>query len=57
MYVFPDICQIRLDFDQFVIAGPANTMEQIGAGAATHCTVDTFVIVVSYTFDDMFEVN
>lgn len=32
-----DICQVRLDFDTFVIAGPANT-EQIGTdGATTNC--------------------
>merc|ERR1712038_687386 len=42
-----DICQLRLDFTQFVLAGPANSMEQIAAGAATHCTRDTFVIVTT----------
>jgi len=36
-----DICQIRLDFNMFVIAGPANTNEQIGGAdpqnTNTHC--------------------
>jgi len=40
-----DICQVRLDFEQFQIAGPANTNEQIvGASAYTHCTRDTLII-------------
>jgi len=42
-----DICQLRLDFTQFVLAGPANSMEQIAAGAATHCTVDTFIVATT----------
>merc|ERR1712223_1718882 len=33
-----DICQLRLDFATFVIAGPANSWENIAAGQATHCT-------------------
>jgi len=42
-----DICQIRLDFAKFVLAGPANTMENIVANANTHCTVDTFTITTT----------
>jgi len=45
----PDICQIRLDFDIFVIGGPANIAENIGTAPAqttnTHCTQDTLTIV------------
>lgn len=43
-----DICQIRLDFTQFVIAGPANSFETItGNTAATinHCTNDDISFV------------
>lgn len=37
-----DICQIRLDFVDFVIAGPANTDEAIvAATSVTHCNADT----------------
>jgi len=32
-----DICQIRLDFGTMVIAGPANTLENIPAGDGTVC--------------------
>lgn len=46
-----DICQIRLDFSTFVLAGPANTLENIGGTVAqtthTHCTTDTLTIVTS----------
>lgn len=43
-----DICQIRLDFEMFQIAGPGNTDEQIvGASAYTHCTRDTLVITTT----------
>ena len=30
---FLDICQIRLDFDSFVIAGPSVSTEALAAGA------------------------
>lgn len=41
-----DICQIRLDFVAFVIAGPANTGELIaGATTLTHCTNDVMTLV------------
>lgn len=41
-----DICQIRLDFDTFVIGGVANSQEIIvGATALTHCTSDTLTMV------------
>lgn len=33
-----DICQVRLDFQNFVIAGPANTLENIATGAAAKGT-------------------
>jgi len=32
-----DICQIRLDFSNFIIAGPSVTTEAITAGASTMC--------------------
>lgn len=43
-----DICQIRLDFHSFVIAGPINSKEQIvGTSLATinHCTNDVVTFV------------
>merc|ERR1712165_645539 len=42
-----DICQIRLDFTRFVIGGPANTLENIGNDAGTHCTSDTLIITTA----------
>lgn len=43
-----DICQVRLDFEQFQIAGPGNTNEQIvGASAYTHCTRDLLTITTT----------
>jgi hypothetical protein len=40
-----DICQIRLDFTMFQIAGPGNTNEQIaGTTTYTHCTRDNLII-------------
>lgn len=43
-----DICQIRLDFETFQIAGPGNSDEQIvGASVYTHCTRDTLVITTT----------
>jgi hypothetical protein len=43
-----DICQIRLDFTMFQIAGPGNTNEQVvGATAYTHCTRDTLVVTTT----------
>lgn len=43
-----DICQMRLDFTMFQIAGPGNTNEQIvGASAYTHCTRDTLIITTT----------
>jgi len=38
-----DICQIRLDFDTFVIAGPAVTTEALALGGGSACQ-DTFQI-------------
>lgn len=43
-----DICQIRLDFDTFVIAGPANTLETILGltwAGQTHCINDFLTFV------------
>jgi len=49
-----DICQIRLDFTAFVIAGPDNLLENIGTAAVqtinTHCnpaTTDAMTIVTT----------
>jgi len=43
-----DICQMRLDFTMFQIAGPANTMEIIaGTTSYTHCTRDTMIITTT----------
>jgi hypothetical protein len=43
-----DICQIRLDFEMFQIAGPGNSNEQIAGGTTyTHCTRDTMVITTT----------
>lgn len=42
-----DICQLRLDFVDFVIAGPSNSLETIGVAATpalTHCTNDYMTI-------------
>jgi hypothetical protein len=43
-----DICQLRFDFTTFVLAGPANTQENIGTNVVqttnTHCTVDSLTI-------------
>merc|ERR550539_1971275 len=40
-----DICQVRLDFTTFLIAGPINSEEQIvGATQNHHCTNDKVVI-------------
>ena len=48
MLFFLDICQIRLDFTTFVIAGPANSLENIVAGTQNHnCLNDKITIVVS----------
>ena len=44
---FIDICQIRLDFTNFVVAGPAVTTELIPTGASTVCQ-DSLVIAVSF---------
>jgi len=41
-----DICQIRLDFDSFIIAGPAVTTELIGVDATTVCQ-DSLVLATS----------
>jgi hypothetical protein len=41
-----DICQLRLDFTTFNIAGPANTVESIGTATGTHC-VDTLQITTT----------
>jgi len=41
-----DICQIRLDFTNFVVAGPAVTTELIPTGASTVCQ-DSLVIATS----------
>lgn len=41
-----DICQLRLDFTTFIIAGPSNTVESIPAGAGTNCQ-DTLVITTT----------
>lgn len=44
-----DICQVRLDFDNFVIAGPANTQEQGGSDTvATNCQ-DTLTTTLTNT--------
>jgi len=41
-----DICQIRLDFEDFIIAGPANSGESIGGTTTTtHCTNDYFTLL------------
>lgn len=46
-----DICQIRLDFTTFVLAGPINAQESIGTAPAqttfTHCSIDTFQITTT----------
>jgi len=43
-----DICQLRLDFVDFVIAGPANSIELVSALTLnTHCAADTLTIVSS----------
>merc|ERR1712088_233152 len=41
-----DICQIRLDFTTFIIAGPAVTTELIPTGASTICQ-DGLVLATS----------
>merc|ERR1712223_1678218 len=41
-----DICQIRLDFTNFVVAGPAVTTELIPTGASTVCQ-DSLVLATS----------
>jgi hypothetical protein len=44
-----DICQVRLDFDNFVIGGPANTQEQSGSDTlATNCQ-DTLTTTLTNT--------
>lgn len=41
-----DICQIRLDFNAFVIAGPANTKENVpGTTSTSHCNADQMTLV------------
>lgn len=43
-----DICQIRLDFTSFVIAGPLNSLENIVAGTQNHhCTNDALTIAAT----------
>lgn len=45
--VSEDICQLRLDFTTFQIAGPANSQELFGgAGSGTHCA-DAFYVTTS----------
>jgi len=41
-----DICQMRLDFDTFIIAGPQNSQEVIGASTTTHCQ-DSLTLLTS----------
>jgi len=42
-----DICQLRLDFENFVIAGPSNSKQNIPNVARGHCTNDYMTIVSS----------
>jgi hypothetical protein len=46
-----DICQLRLDFTRFVIAGPQNAVENIGGAnlqtTNTHCLGDTLTITTT----------
>jgi hypothetical protein len=44
-----DICQIRLDFDNFVIGGPANSIESGTDGAKTNCK-DTLTTTLSSNY-------
>lgn len=41
-----DICQLRFDFDYFVIAGPANTIEAQSALADGNC-LDKFIVTLT----------
>lgn len=41
-----DICQLRLDFTKFIIAGPSNTQESIPATKGTHCQ-DSFAVTTT----------
>lgn len=41
-----DICQLRIDFTNFVIAGPSNTVESITAGTGTNCA-DSFRVTTT----------
>jgi hypothetical protein len=45
--VSSDICQLRLDFTTFVIAGPVNSGESITTILGTHCTADSLQIITS----------
>jgi hypothetical protein len=42
-----DICQIRLDFTEFIIGGPTNTRENIPAASLTNCDRDTMKITTT----------
>lgn len=44
-----DICQLRLDFTTFVIAGPGNSQESIGAGLGTNCADQLTVLTTDVT--------
>lgn len=45
-----DICQMRLDFQTFLIGGPANTAENIaGQTSLTHCTRDSLIVTTTDT--------
>lgn len=44
-----DICQVRLDFDNFVIGGPSNSLESGVDGAVTNCK-DTLTTTLSSNF-------
>jgi len=42
-----DICQIRLDFVDVVLAGPSNTAENIAVTTLTNCDRDTLTVATS----------
>ena len=47
-----DICQIRLDFVDFTIGGPVNSLENsVSNTATTNCQNDNLVIAVSLDFN------
>lgn len=50
-----DVCQLRLDFTTFVIAGPANTQESIAASGGSSC--QDYLVVTTTDVANWYDTN